>query len=122
GLRGFDLLASVSTAAAFALPLLLYPIGLVLTARTRPERIAERAPMIAASLVGVFYLHHASVRSDVSHLAQVIHPLLILTIALPVAISARAPLRVSALVLIAVITAFATLTANAAYMHLRPGS
>src|SRR5262249_23907177 len=98
------------------------PIGLVLTAGTRPERIAERAPMIAATLVGIVYLHHASVRSDVSHLAQVIHPLLILTIALPAALSARAFLREPALVLIAIITACATLNATPAYMHLRPGA
>jgi hypothetical protein len=122
GLHGFDLLAVSSTAVAFALPLLLYPIGLLLTAASRPERIAERAPMIAATLVGVFYLHHASVRSDISHLAQVIHPLLILTIALPAAISARALVRVPVLVAIALVTLFATLNANAAYMHLRPGA
>jgi hypothetical protein len=121
GLHGFDLLAAVSTGAAFALPLLLYPIGLLLTASTRAERIAERAPMIAATLVGIFYLHHATVRSDVPHLAQVIHPLLILTLALPAAISSRAWLRVSTLFLMAAITAFATLNANATYRHLRPG-
>jgi hypothetical protein len=121
GLHGFDVLAGIGTAAAFAMPLVIYPVGLALALRTTPERLADRAPVIAAAFVGLFYLHHVSVRSDAWHLAQVIHPLLILSIAIPACLTSRAAAQRSVFVLLGVITAFATLNTNPTLAHLGPG-
>ena len=48
----------------------------------RPKMIENHALFIACAFVGVFYLHHAFSRADVSHLAQVIHPFLLGALAL----------------------------------------
>lgn len=69
---------------AFLLPLLAVLPLLVLVLRTCGERLAARAALVAPALVGLFFLHHASVRSDAPHLAQCIHPLLLAMFALPV--------------------------------------
>lgn len=97
---GFEHLATferVALAAAFLIPPIVYPLGLVATLRARagdePGRPVPpaRAVLAAASLIGVFYAHHASVRSDPSHLAQSIHPALLALLALPFAFPSVAP-------------------------------
>ncbi|HVS18568.1 MAG TPA: hypothetical protein VMT18_08205 [Planctomycetota bacterium] len=60
-----------------ALPLLVLA-GLVLVARTPRERLAERAAPLAAACVGLFWVHHALVHAAYYHLAQAVHPLLLL--------------------------------------------
>jgi hypothetical protein len=42
----------------------------------------DHALLVACGFVGLFYLHHAFSRADVSHLAQVIHPFLLGALAL----------------------------------------
>jgi hypothetical protein len=118
---GFDLVARVGTVAAFALPLLLYPLGLVLALRTPPDRQADRAVLISATSVGTFYLHHASIRSDVPHLAQAIHPLLLLVLAIPASMSLRRVARSLALGTLGAITVVVALNANQSLKHLRSG-
>jgi len=54
----------------------------VLALRSAPERLAQLAVPIAATVVGAIYMHHAAVRSDAVHLGQCIQPLLILLLAL----------------------------------------
>lgn len=44
---------------------------------------ARWAPLVATALVGAAWYHHASVRSDRQHLAQCIHPFLIVLLSLP---------------------------------------
>jgi hypothetical protein len=48
----------------------------------RSQTIQNHALLIACAFVGIFYLHHAFSRADVSHLAQVIHPFLLGAVAL----------------------------------------
>ena len=60
------------------------------------DRIQANALAVAAAFTGVFYMHHAFSRADISHLSQSIHPLLIGFIA----ILYRQPLGSLALVLL----------------------
>jgi len=122
GKQGFDLLAEICTRGMFALPLLLYPAGLLVALRTPPERQAERAPMIAATFVGVFYLHHASVRADIWHLAQAIHPLLILALVMPACVSARPPVKWATASMLGAATFVVALGVNPSFVQFRPGA
>jgi len=63
---------------------LLYVFWLVFLAavglqmlRNREPLTKERAVLFAAALVALPYLHHATARAGITHLAQTIHPLLI---------------------------------------------
>jgi hypothetical protein len=120
GTHTLVLLTNVCTAIAFALPFVLYPLGLIIALRTRPEHLAQRAVIVAATLVGIFYMHHASVRSDIGHLAQVIHPLLILLVALTDAVTERLAVRLPTLIAIGAWALIVTLNSNPLYMELRP--
>ncbi len=75
---------------AFALPLLALVWGALALLRLRPEDLSPRALLVASLCVGLSYLHHASVRSDMAHLAQCIHPMLLLLLACPARTSGRA--------------------------------
>jgi len=68
--------------AAFLLPLVALPAGAVLVARTAREELVRRAPLVAATLVGVVYVHHFAVCSDLPHLAQAYPPVLLATLAI----------------------------------------
>ena len=76
---------SFALGSTFALAPLVYGLGLLTMLRTRTEQLQQRSALIAATAVGVFYLHHASVRSDALHLAQCVHPLLLAGLAIPAA-------------------------------------
>jgi hypothetical protein len=121
GRQGFDLVAHACTAIAFSLPLVLYPAGLIIALRTRPARLGEHAPIVAATFIGIFFMHHASVRSDIAHLAQVIHPLLFLVFVLVARSTERAAVRVVALMLVAAWTCFVVLNFNPLYAEIRYG-
>jgi hypothetical protein len=114
------LLTNVCTAIAFALPFVLYPLGLIVILRTRPEQLAQRAAIVAATFVGIFYMHHASVRSDVGHLAQVIHPLLILLFVISARWSEQVAVRLPIFIVIGAWALVVTLNFNPLYMELRP--
>ena len=64
-----------------ALPL-GYLAGIILSLTMRSQTIKDHALLIACAYVGLFYLHHAFSRADVSHLAQVIQPFLLGAVAL----------------------------------------
>jgi len=121
GKHGFELVAEIFARIMFALPLVLYPVGLVIALRTPRERQAERAPLIAAAVVGVFYLHHASVRSDIWHLAQAIHPLLVLALVMPATLPARPFVRWAAPALLGLASFVIALSVNPSFVQLRPG-
>jgi len=74
--------AELSLALVYLLPWIALPIGGVLLVRSRAEQLAPRALVLASSVLGALYLHHASVRSDSSHLAQSIQPTLVCCVAL----------------------------------------
>ena len=120
GRHGLDLLAALGMAAVFVLPVLLYPAGLVAAVRMPPPHLRQRAPLVAATLVGIFVFHHASVRSEILHLAQAIHPLLILMFAMVLA-SPRAVVRVFGIVMIGGLTVLVVPNANVWVTHLWPG-
>jgi hypothetical protein len=68
---------------AFLIPFVALGAGTLALLRTRREDLPAR-PLVAASVcVGLPYLHHVIARSDMAHLAQAIHPELLLLVALP---------------------------------------
>ncbi len=79
-------LTGFAVTAAYLLPVVIYPLGWILALRTRPGQLCARAPFLAAAFVGTFYAHHASVRSDASHLAESLAPALLACLALPSAL------------------------------------
>jgi hypothetical protein len=64
-----------------ALPL-SYLAAIAVSLFMRSQTIEDHALLVACAFVGVFYLHHAFSRADLSHLAQVIHPFLLGALAL----------------------------------------
>lgn len=83
GLEGWARVNRLAVTSAFLLPAIAYPVGLWVAVRTRGDDVARRAVPIAATLVGLAFVHHVSVRSDPAHLAQMLHPALILLFAAP---------------------------------------
>ncbi len=81
-LGGWDLACQAGLSAAFLLPCLALPIGLVRTLGMRKDQIGANAVLAAAFAVGLFYVHHMSVRSHWSHLAECLSPTLLLALAL----------------------------------------
>ena len=90
----------------FTLPFVLFPAGVVALVRTPLERFPERAVFLAGSVLGLFYIHHASVRSDPRHFAQSIAPLLVALVAVPMAFRwSKKGIVVPAWCLVALLTA-----------------
>jgi hypothetical protein len=81
-LHGWDLASTAALAAAFLLPCIVLPSGLFSAWRTPRESLPERAVTIGATCAGLFYLHHASVRAHLPHLAECLPPILLLTLGL----------------------------------------
>ena len=106
-LAGFDLVGDIGVVIAFLLGPLLIPVGLFLAIRTPSDRLASRSVLIASALLALIYAHHVSVRSDLPHLAQSIHPTLILVLALGACLRAtRAQMVGVGLLLLTVLTTF----------------
>jgi hypothetical protein len=78
--------SGLGVGAAFLVPPLAYALGLGIAARSRRADLPRRSLLLACTFVGVFYSHHAAVRSDGAHLAQSIHPALLALVALPAAL------------------------------------
>ncbi len=74
GLNTYLVLVQVCLASLYLLPLLVLPAGWVVALRTRAGDLPRRALLVAGTVLGSFYVHHAAVRSDAAHLAQCIHP------------------------------------------------
>jgi hypothetical protein len=94
----------LSLGIVFLLALLFLPTGLLLAWRTPAAERPRRAVVVAAAAIGLFYAHHASVRSDASHLAQCIQPVLLGSLAL---LRTRRPWLSPALVGLGILTLFA---------------
>jgi len=78
GLEGSAYWGAWIEQAAFWLPLIALPLGSLLLLRTPGPRLRSRAALLGAALVGLAYVHHYAVRSDLPHLAQAGLPLLVL--------------------------------------------
>ncbi len=113
----------IAVAVAFWLPLVLYPIGLIIVLRSAAEDLRRRALFVASIVIGSIYIHHVSTRSDAQHLAQCIPPLFLAWLALPT-VHAVLRRRVAAAVLWVIfvgMTAFATPALNPMLIFHRPG-
>lgn len=86
GLTAGVAVAHVFVGAAFLAVPIVYGIGLSLALRRSAPASRARDVVVASTLIGVCYLHHAAVRSDVSHLAQAVHPALLAALGLPAAL------------------------------------
>ena len=126
GVGGLQLLAIQAQTAAFLLPPLALAAGLWVTARSRRvtagdrEGLAGRATVIAGTFAGLFYLHHVSVRSDAPHLAQCIHPLLLVVLALPVALGWRPWARITTWCGLALVSFLAALEGHTSLRWIAP--
>ncbi len=61
---------------------IVYLIAVVEALRTRAGALASRSLLIAATVVGLPFLHHVFARPDLGHLGQVSHPFLLALLAL----------------------------------------
>ena len=87
GLSGVAAAGPLAISLVFVLGPLVIAAGLWIAWRGDAEQPAVRVVAVA-SLVGLFYAHHAVVRSDASHLAQAIPPVLLAVLAMPKALEA----------------------------------
>jgi hypothetical protein len=78
--------AHFSLGTVFLLVPLVYVFGVVVAFRSKRDELPQRRVLIAATAIGIFYFHHAAIRSDASHLAEAIHPMLLATLAIPIAL------------------------------------
>lgn len=97
---------AVSRSALFTLPIVAYALFGLRAALARKEDVVKLAPLVAVACVGGAWFHHASVRSDLSHLAQSFHPFLVGALCLPLVVApTRAALvRTSACAFIALLS------------------
>lgn len=108
-------LRELAVGTLFLLVPIAYAAALVRGASARaapdhePSTFARWAPIVALACVGAAWFHHASVRSDLPHLAQSIHPFLLAVLSLPAVVpSARVRVaRLAAWSTLALATTFA---------------
>lgn len=99
------------TGLAFMMFFAFFAIALTSILR-RPSQYFTGQPLFgAATLVGLMYAYHALVRSDLSHLTSVIHPVLLGLLCLIAGLNGRGrtPVAVIVAVSLSVVTAFAPL-------------
>ncbi len=108
----------------FLLLPLAYAAGLVTAARLTRERVAAGGLLVAATCVGAFYAHHASVRSDIHHFSQIAHPFLLAWLALPAAAGLGGRRLVVGLnvALVAAVTLFVVSTKHPQLIRWHPGA
>ena len=85
GLGPAEAIGRFSTGLFFLLMPPYYLASLAAALLTRREQVRRRGLFIAATCVGVFYMHYAFSRAEINHLAQSVHPLLLSLIAIPAA-------------------------------------
>lgn len=82
GLESWVLAHRLGVGIGFTLLFVFFPMAAFRLWQTRDNVSPARTLLLAATLVGLPYTHHAMVRSDVAHLCQVAHPVLLGTLAL----------------------------------------
>jgi hypothetical protein len=112
GVTLLERLYSVCVGLLFLAVPLLYPAAAVIVLRRSPfDDTPGRRLVVAAGAVGVMYAHYTFARPDLEHLAQSIHPLIILVAGLLAMLAGRRRAIAIALVLPLVVTV-STLTAG----------
>ena len=86
GLGTADAIALWTLSVFFVLIALGYAALAGVAFTRQAETIRARGVAVAALCIGIPYVHHMAVRSDVHHVAQSIHPLLLGVLALPYAL------------------------------------
>lgn len=106
GIQPFDAANRLALGLSFVMLPAFYAVAAVLVWKTAAPELDRRKVVIAAFVVGFFYLHHAFSRADAPHLGQSIHPALLGLCALPAALrpSRRRPAVVGITLLLAVVT------------------
>jgi hypothetical protein len=82
GVPAPDVALRLGLILAYLLPLILLPLGVLALLRARAPELPKMALLGASAVLGAFYIHHAAVRSDLTHLAQSIQPTLLAGVAL----------------------------------------
>lgn len=113
-LAGQDLLQDAHqlfTGVAFVIFFAFFAIALTSILRRPSEYFIGRPLLGAATLVGLMYAYHAFVRSDLSHLTSVIHPVLLGLLCLIAGFSRRGQNAAAVIVAVALatVTGFAPL-------------
>jgi hypothetical protein len=80
--QGIELVTEVASTLAFLIPVVILPWGVWRVLRVRRGDVTAHAGLVGTTLVALLYIHHVSVRSDAPHLAQCIHPTLLVALAL----------------------------------------
>lgn len=112
GLAPYEAWREVTEAVVFLLPVLAVPALLWTALRTPREGWRARAALAGSAIVGLVYLHHASVRSDVFHLAQCLPPLFVALLSLPLVAAAGRARTVALWSAFALLTLAVTATWN----------
>jgi len=123
GFANLSWIERTAIGCAFLLPVLACPLGVVLGLLTPKEQLGRRAACIAASFVGLAFLHQVAVRSDAFHLTACIHPALLAVLAAPRALGLdrkALPAWIATGFLI-VVTVLAVPGLNPDVEYLRPG-
>src|SRR5439155_20737340 len=82
-------LFDASIGVFFVLAPLFYVLAAAWLVVARKEDLLRRRVLLAATVIGVPYVHYAFSRADIQHLGMSIHPLLLGTLALPFAVGRR---------------------------------
>ncbi|MBI5363191.1 MAG: hypothetical protein HZA53_08430 [Planctomycetes bacterium] len=105
----FGRLAGVELAAAIALSLVFvayvagYALAAIVALRGRLGSLVRTPAIVAALCVGIPYAHHVSERSDIHHVAESVHPLLLAVLAIVAAAGAKRARLASGLALAALL-------------------
>ena len=112
GMRSGQAASELAVGLCFLLLPVFYGVAAVVALRTKAGDLRGRALFLSALALGGAYAHHASVRSDVSHLAQCIHPLLLGCVAIPTLIPAtrERARRLSSIATVVLLAALSAIT------------
>jgi len=123
GLSWDEVVSQIGLVVSYLVPVIVLPVGIVVALRTRAEDVPARALLIAGTFLGVFYIYHASVRSDAAHLAQCVHPSLLALFGLPAALgwTRHRALATGLWAVFGLLTFFTVLDANHMLKHFRRG-
>jgi hypothetical protein len=83
---GFAVASALATGTLFLVVPICCAVTLLAGLAARGASFARHAPTFALGALGLAWFHHASVRSDVPHLAQSIHPFLLVVLTSPAAV------------------------------------
>ncbi len=118
-LAGWDLAGTAALTAAFLLPCIVLPLGVIRAVLLPREALRRSAATVAAAFVGALYIHHAAVRSHPHHLAECLPPLLLL--ALGLSTGRGRWLRATVWGGLALVTVLSVLEAHPTLSRFRPG-